>query len=240
VSTDMTFSPSIGTGIFAEGPENMIDEVVVPLMLCRSVANLPNDPSLTDQVHRMRESLATAREWAFGMQARGVQDSLGVTIFPATRHARVRGCTVAGDRAETIALDAEGLHLLHGHLVFFVHHLAMALPGAHPYREALGGAPGAPQNEDVSTVKDSIVGQVDAADSNQRLVLFGVDVNDSMGRPVHLTGAWYPNRDRTSWEWEGLNTHLAGSVHFPVGYAAELAGLLTLIRLAQPEWSWQE
>jgi hypothetical protein len=57
---------------------------------------------------------------------------------------------------------------------------------------------------------------------------------------VHLTSAWYPNRDRTSWEWEGLNTHLAGSVHFPVGYAAELAGLLTLIRLAQPEWSWQE
>lgn len=234
------FSPNIGTGVW-ESQDSVVDGIRVPLMLCRSVAELPDPTPWAEAIAHLAERIRqSTRDIVYTIASQGPGCSPGIIIYPNINRFKVIGydATLTSTAGTAVMLTPNGLHLLHGQLVFFVHHLARRLSPKHPYPEA---PPAVEQeNADVAAVRDALIAQVDAADTAQRVKLFASNITDMMGRPVTLEGIWYPNIDVTSWEWTGRNDGLSGSIYFPLTYAAHLAGLLTILRLARPEWSWQE
>lgn len=248
---EMPFVPLIDRGVFEESggvsEESggaCIADVIVPLMLVRHVAELPDAGAFPDAVERLRADVARhlehgERQYPFvtGQTERG--DVLGVILYPALRKAEVIGLAPDLRSTARMTLSPNGVHLLHGWLVFAVHSLATDRPGGHPYGQ-VGGIQ--PENADVAAVRRRLLAMVEAGDKEQALTAFSVRVVDVFGRPHTLRARWYPHRGLVSWEWEPLEGDLpAGGVFFDLEQAALLAGFLTLLRLAYPEeWSWRE
>jgi hypothetical protein len=231
------FAPNIDAGIWEEGV-TCVDDVVVTLMLCRSVAELPDPAPLLDPVTRLREKLdQRARDFVYTIHQTDIGEMLGVILYPGSERVKIKGYDRDLELASPVALAAKGLHLLHGQLVFFVHHLASGLTDQHPY---VAGDLDEPQNGDIAAVRKHLLSQADAVDEDQAVEIFSVGITDVIGRPVRLRGTWYPNREMTSWEWQGENDYLSGGVFFPLEFAAQLAGFITLLRMAQSQWSWRE
>lgn len=230
------FVPLIDRGVLEESDSSCIGGVVVPLMLTRHVAELPDAGAFPDAVERLRSDVARRlqhgeRQYPFvtGQTDRG--DVLGVILYPVLKKAEVIGLVPGLESTTRMTLSPSGLHLLHGYLVFVAHSLAPARSAEHP----------PPENTDVTTVCEHLLTMVDAGDGEQALTVFAVKVVDTFGRPVILRAKWYPNRDLTSWEWEGVEGEPTGGIFFDLEQATLLAGFFTLLRLAYPdEWSWQE
>jgi len=232
------FAPNVDVGIW-DDTSKCIDDVVVTLMLCRSVAELPDPAPLLDPITRLRAKLEQhARDFVYTIHQTDVGEMLGVILYPGSERVKVKGYDRNLELASPVALAAKGLHLLHGQLVFFVHHLSAASTGRHPYVSAPDIPE--PQNADVAAVWRYLVAQADTCDDDQAVEIFSAGITDVIGRPVCLRGMWYPSREMTSWEWQGENDYLSGGVFFPLEFAAQLAGFITLLRMAQPRWSWEE
>jgi len=230
--------------VLEESDSSCIREVVVPLMLTRHVAELPDAGAFPDAVERLRSDVARhvehgERQYPLvtGQTERG--DVLGVILYPRLKKDEVIGLAPGLESTTRMTLSPSGLHLLHGYLVFVVHCLAAAQPAGHPYGEMEGIR--SPENTDVAAVREHLLAMVDSGDDEQALTVFAVKVVDTFGRPVVLRAVWYPNRDLVSWEWEGVEGEPTGGIFFDLEQAALLAGFFTLLRLAYPdEWSWQE
>lgn len=245
---DQPFVPLIDRGVLEESDTTCVENVVVPLMFVRHVADLPDPGAFADAVERLRADVSRhlqsgERQYAFatGQTLRG--GVLGMILYPALKKAEVIGLSVDdNDRTSRMTLSPNGLHLLQGFLIFVVHSLAAPLPTSHPYGE--DRTLGAMENADVAAVQKFFLDRVNADDLNQSLRLFQARVVDAFGRPTILEAKWYPNLDKASWEWrfvEETNGPIAGGIAFDMQHAALLSGFLTILRLAFPkEWSWQE
>ncbi len=229
---DRPFVPLIDQGVLEESDSSCVGDVIVPLMLTRHVAELPDAGAFPAAVERLRSDIDRhlehgERQYPFvtGQTERG--DVLGVVLYPALKKAEVIGLSPDLKDTTRMTLSPNGLHLLHGYLVFVVHSLAAQV--------------GSPENTDVATVCKCLLTMVNADDDEQALTVFAVKVVDTFGRPVVLHAKWYPNRDLISWEWEGVEGGPTGGIFFDLEQAKLLAGFFTLLRLAYPdEWSWQE
>lgn len=241
------FVPLIDRGVLEASEGTCIDDVAVPLMLTRHVADPPDAGTFPDAIERLhtdvnRHLQSGERQYPFviGQTERG--DVLGIILYPALKKAEVIGLSIDNlEQTTRLTLSPSGLHLFHGFLVFVVHSLSATQPISHPYEEGERER-SSPENTDVATVQQHLLRQVDAADEEQALALFEVRVVDTFGRPTRLWARWYPNRDLTSWEWQFEEGELsAGGIAFTVEQAALLSGFLTLLRLAFPDdWSWEE
>ncbi len=239
---DRPFVPLIDRGVLEGSDSSCVGGVVVPLMLARHVAELPDPGSFPDAVERLRSDVARYLEhgerqypYVTGQTKRG--DVLGVILYPALRAAEIIGLAPDLEGTTRMTLSPNGVHLFHGFLVFVVHSLAPAVSAARSYE----GTQGDLTNSDVAVVRERLLAMVDEGDEGQALETFSVKVVDTFGRPVVLRAVWYPNRGLASWEWEGVEGEPTGGIFFDLEQAALLAGFFTLLRLAYPDqWSWQE
>lgn len=249
---DQPFVPLIDRGVLEASDTTCVENIVVPLMLVRHVADLPDPGAFADAIERLRADISRhvqsgERQYAFvtGQTPKG--DVLGIILYPALKKAEVIGLDFSDeDKTSRMTLSPNGLHLLHGFLIFVVHSLAAPQSISHPYGP--NRTSGTPQNTDVAAVQQFFLSRISDDDLNQSLNLslrlFQVQIVDSFGRPAVLAAKWYPHLGKASWEWrfvEGADGPTSGGIAFELKHAALLAGFLTILRLAFPEeWSWQE
>lgn len=238
------FAPLIDRGVLEASDSACIEDIVVPLMLARHVAELPDAGSFPDAVERLRGDVsqvlkAGERQYPF-VTEQTEAGPVGIILYPALEKADILGLSLNLKQTRRLVLCPSGLHLLHGFLVFIVHTLSTAQPTAHPYLQE--GSKVQPENVDVASVQRYLLMRVDGADEDQVLTLFEVAVVDTYGRPCRIRARWYPNRDLASWEWRFEEGEMAeDGIAFTLKQAALLAGFLTLLRLAFPDdWSWKE
>lgn len=241
------FVPLIDRGVLEASDGTCIEDIVVPLMLVRHVAEPPDAGSFPDAVERLHGDItrvlkAGERQYPFVTdQTEG--GVLGIILYPALEKADVLGLS-PNDQKQTrrLVLSPTGLHLLHGFLVFIVHTLSATQPTTHPYQQDESRTHRPPENTDVARVREYLSMQVDGADEGQVLTLFEMTVVDTYGRPSRIWARWYPNRDLASWEWRFEEGEPAeDGIAFTLEQAALLSGFLTLLRLAFPDdWSWKE
>lgn len=240
------FVPLIDRGVLEASETACVRDVVVPLMLTRQVAELPDAGAFPDAIERLHKDVthyleSGERQYAYVTGQTEQGDILGIILYPVLGKAELIGLSLGNlKKTMRLTLSPPGLHLLHGFLVFVVHILSAAQPFPHPYGEERAQLP--LENTDAITVQQHLLEQVDAGDGEQALALFEVRVVDTFGRPTLLQARWYPNRDLASWEWRCEEGGLTSEgIVFSTDQAALLAGFLTLLRLAFPDdWSWEE
>ena len=223
------YVPVINRGIFDPTPDNVIAGVIVPLMLARHVAGLPDESLLLEQVARLRRdvSLYTQRseEYPFTVSHSSPGVVTGIVFHPQVRKAEVIGPRVGKlEGVARVVLDPMGVHLLHGFLNFFANFL-------HQDWDDI-------PNADVRIVQEycRLVAQ-----HQESVTLFAVRLAEASGASSWLRGVWYPQPMVASWEWqlEGPGS-LSDGIKFSLGEAVSLAGFLTIWRVAFNEWSWLE
>ena len=86
-----------------------------------------------------------------------------------------------------------------------------------------------------------LLGQVDAADEDQGLTLFSTRLVDVRGRTTTLYALWYPQLGQLRWEWLIEGEQMEG-VTFSMSQAAQIAGFITLLRMASDanDWIWTD
>jgi len=225
MNTKLPFVPLFDTGIFESTDQACIADIVVPLMLVRHVAEGPDAALFPQVVEQLRKDIAQMEQTYPFVTGWAGDKPLGVILYPSLKKAEVKGTTRTrdGETTTTVTLSTNGVHLLHGWLTF-----ALLL---------LTENPPVPENADVATVLQHLL----TMRNNDMVEVFRVTIVDTMGRPCLLQARWYPGSSEVSWEWSSLEgDQPAGGIWFNHEQTEKLAGFFTLLRLACPEWSWQD
>ncbi|HIE38358.1 MAG TPA: hypothetical protein EYP77_04680 [Anaerolineae bacterium] len=210
--------------------------VIVPLVLIRHVAELPEPAMLADALDRFRNDLEQHRQSGRAQRLYVINRTnegrvLGAIVYPEAKAVEIiETGRSAPPHSSRTTFTPNSLHLFHGFLVFTTEFLA---PESLPEIS----------NRDVAAVCSALREQAQARPDGkgQRIRLFHIAVSDRFGRPVAITAGWDPAQGILSWEWTGLESDLQGGLYLTVEDARLLAGFITLLRMSDPDaWSWND